>query len=245
MQFSQSILWTPTSAVNNQNVSVQQCNAAVDSQFKFVTEGTDINGQGFQAAYAIVDNLVNAFTATIIFGPQQYGVAPYTRRTFPLPDPTPFVEIDLLGGIVTLTLCQSDMKIPDEQNQFASSGGGGGVAEYNPYFNRNGVTPVASEVLFAHYFERAVQFQNNFNGIVGGVALQGGVNPAATYVCAVYNGTTHIGDLSYHTDGTMVATTIGGASGNFSVGQCMTVIGNAVPDGAIENFSATFAMLAV
>lgn len=237
-----SIQWTATSQVNNQNISVIKCDSAVDSDWKVVTEGTDINGAGFQAAYAIVDNLANAFTATIIYGIQQYGVAPYTRRTFQLPDPTPTVEIQLTGGTVTLTLCQSDMNVPDEQNQLASSGGIIEVAEYNPWFNRNGSPPVADECLLVHFFERACQYQNNFNGAQGGVSPQDGVDPTLAYVCLVYRNTVLIGHLTFNTIGTMTPDTVGGTDGNFAVGDCLTIIGAHVPDATISNFGATLVM---
>lgn len=244
-KFFNSIAWTPTSGVNDKNIAVQVCDSAVDSDFRFVTEGSDINGSGFQASSAILDNMVNSNSVSIIFGIQTYIVSPFTRRTFFLPDKTPQVEIQLTSGVCTLTLCQNDMKVPDEQNQLASAAGGGTVSEYDPWFNRNGVTPIANEVLMAHFVIEPIQYQINFNGIAGGTSPQGGIHPAADYVCAVYRNTVHIGDLTFHTSGTMTATTIGATAGVMGFGDCLTVIGNATPDGSIMNFGATFAMLPV
>lgn len=239
-----SIIYTPTSRVNDACVYIQKCNAATDSDWIVNTEGTDASGgsgEAIKAKYAIVDNLVNPTSCTINYGPMSYGVAPYTRRTFALPDQSPTVEILLTSGIVTLTLCQNNMQVPDEVNQLLSSGGNT-VGEYNPFFFCVGQTPVASQVLFSHEFEEPVFFQPNFNGFQGGVDKLAGVNPASIYVCPVYKNGVHIGDLSYQTNGTCIATTVGGASGTFAVGDCMTITGNITPDGAILNFNGTFTM---
>lgn len=237
-----SILWTATSQVNTQNISVQKCDSGIDSDWKFVTEGTDQNGSPFQAAFAIVDNFNNTNSCTIIMGQQSYGVSPFTRRTFALPDPTPICEIQVTSGIVTLTLCQSNMNVPDEQNQLASSGGGDGTMEYNPFFNRQGLTPVAGELFLTHFFERAVMYQNNFNGIEGGVSPFGVLPLSNPYNAIVYKNAVHVGDLYYYPSGAFVATTVGGSTGTFAVGDCMSVIGQGTPDGQITGFSATWAM---
>lgn len=210
-QYINSIAFTPTSKVNNARVAVVSCNSAIDSSWQIVTEGSDTAGTGdaVQARYAIVDNLVNAYTATIKYGILSFGVAPYTRRTFALPVPTPYVTIEVTSGIVTLTLAEANMAVPDEQNQQASSGGSSSTVEYNPFFQRTGATPVASELFMVHYFERAVQYQNNFNGIVGGVDKTAGVNPASAYACGIFKNGVNIGTLTFNTNGTITATSVG------------------------------------
>jgi hypothetical protein len=94
----------------------------------------------------------------------------------------------------------------------------------------------------AHAVVEPVQYQINFNGSYGGVSPEGGVNPAATYVCNVYRNTVLIGTISYSTGGVATFATVGGTAGILAVGDFLTVVGNATPDGAIQNFSATFAM---
>lgn len=170
-----------------------------------------------------------------------FGVAPYTRRTFALPDQSPTVEILLTSGIVTLTLCQNNMQVPDEVNQLLSSGGNT-VGEYNPFFFCAGQTPVSNQLLFTHYFEEPVFFQPNFNGFQGGVDKEAGTSPAAIYNCPIFKNAVQIGNLAYQTNGTCIATSTGGASGTFAVGDCMTILGNVTPDGSIVNFSGTFTM---
>lgn len=239
-----SIVYTPTSTVNDACVYVQKCNSSIDSDWLIQTEGTDASGgsgSAIKAKYAIVDNLTNATSCTINYPPLSFGVAPYARRTFALPDQAPVVEILLTTGIVTLTLCQNDMQVPDELNQLLSSGGNT-VGEYNPFFFCVGQTPVASQVLYSHFFEEPVFFQPNFNGFQGGVDKLAGVNPAASYVCPIYKNGVHIGDLTYATSGVCTATSLGGSSGTFAVGDCMTITGNITPDGSILNFSGTFTM---
>lgn len=237
-----SIVWEPTSTVNNACVFVQKCNSAIDGDWVVTTEGTDPtggSGQAIKAKYAIVDNMVNAVSCTINYGVLSFNVAPYTRRTFALPDQSPTVEILLTTGIVTLTLCQNNMQVPDEVNQLASSGGNS-VGEYNPFFFCVGQTPVANQVLFSHKFEEPVFFQPNWNGFQGGVDPLAGVNPAAIYSCPVYKNAVHVGDLAYQTNGTCIATTIGGNTVIFAVGDTMTITGNLTPDGSILNFNGTF-----
>lgn len=238
-------LYTPTSKVNDQCIAVFQCNSAIDSDWVFQTEGTNTAGgsdDAIQAKFAIIDNLVNSTGCTIKFGNQQYGISPFTRRTFALPDSTPLVEILLTSGIVVLTLCQNDMNVPDEQDQAAASQVGTVAGEYNPYFSCTGPTPVSSQVLLVHSFERACAYQQNFNGFEGAVSPQAGVNPASDYVVSVYNNVTLIGTLTYHTNGSCTAATVGGNSGVVAVGDVLTIIGNVTPDGSIENFGGTFAM---
>src|SRR5579872_6082762 len=228
----QSVIFIPTSKVNNKRVVVVVCDSAIDSVWVVPTEGTTAGGDGtpVQASYATVDNLVNSTSCTVKYGPLQWLVAPFTRRTFQLPDLTQTVEIDIASGVVTLTLAEANMAIPDEVNQLATGGGGGGVGEYNPHFQyTGGITPVADNPLMVHKFEEAVQFQNNFNGFQGGVSPVGGVNPAANYVCPIYKNAVHIGDLTYHTDGTCAATTVGGVSVNFAVSDFMVINGAHVP----------------
>lgn len=240
------VLYTPTSRVNDQCIAVIACDSSLDTDWITPTEGSDNTGAGDTviAKYAIVDNLVNQNSCNITFGLQSYGVAPYTRRTFALPELSPTVEIKVSTGIVVLTLCQNNMQVPDEINQLASSGGNT-VGEYNPFFFCTGQTPVANQVLFTHYFEEAVQYQPNFNGFQGGIDRTHGTNPAATYNCPVYKNGLQVGNLAYQTGGTVVATTTGGTTGTYAVGDCMTVAGNATPDGSIVNFSGTFAMTPV
>ena len=246
-RYLNNITYTPTSRVNNQCVAVIVCDSSVDSDFVIDAIGTDNTGAvtgEIEPVAAIVDNLNNANTATIKYGPQQYGVAPYTRRTFALPYSTQTVEILVTSGTVTLTLCQTNMQVPDEQNMLAASGGLT-VGEYNPYFQVVGPTPVASELFFAHFFEEPVQYQNNFNGAVGGVDRRAGVNPAAPYVCTVYKNGVAIGTITYGVTGAAVFATVGGTNGTYSVGDCMSVQGAVTPDGSLQNFSATFAMTPV
>ena len=239
-----SIIYQPTSTVNDACVFVQKCDSSIDSDWVVQTEGTDASGgsgEAIKAKYAIVDNLVNPTSCTINYGVLSFGVAPYTRRTFALPDQAPTVEILLTSGIVTLTLCQNNMQVPDEVNQLLSSGGNT-VGEYNPFFFCVGQVPVGGQVLFSHFFEEPVFFQPNFNGFQGGIDKTSGVNPTATYVCTIYKNGIHIGDITYSTGGVATATSIGGTSGTFAVSDCMTILGNAVPDATILNFSGTFTM---
>lgn len=243
-QYINQITYTPTSQVNNQCVAVVECDASIDSDWKINTIGNDNSGDvrgSITPVAVIVDNLTNSNTATIIYGPQQYGVAPFTRRTFALPSNTPQIEVQVTSGVVRITLCEANMNVPDEQNQLASSGGNS-VGEYNPFFFCVGITPVANQVLYTHYFEEPVVYQPNFNGFQGGVDKTIGTNPAAIYTCQVYKNGVHIGDLAYQTNGTCIATTVGGTTGTFAVGDCMTVVGNITPDGSILNFSGTFTM---
>lgn len=238
------VVYTPTSQVNDECIAVFTVDSAIDSDWVFPTEGNDNTGAvtAIIAKFAIVDNMTNITTCRIIYGLQNYLVAPYTRRTFALPDNTPNVEIKLTSGQVFLTLCQADMHIPDEVDQFLSSSGGNTVGEYNPFFFCVGAVPVAWQTLFLHKFEEPVYYQPNFNGFQGGVDQDRGTNPAATYVCVIRKNGVNIGTLTYNTDGTCVAASTGGASGTFAVGDTMAIYGNSTADTAITNFSGTFTM---
>lgn len=243
-QFINNLNWQPTSQVNQENIAVVVCDSAVDQNWQIITEGTSsgTQGEGVQATFAIVDNMANSTTCNFGMGPlAPITVAPFTRRTFAVPDRTAFVTLSLTSGKVNLFLCQVNMGIPDEVNQVSTSSFGQTMSEYNPNFCVTGPTPVADEILYIHFFEEAVMFQPNFNGFQGGTSPQGGIHPAAVYDCLVYRNAIHVGDLSYQTNGTCIATTVGGSIVTYAVDDCMTIVGAHVPDGSIQNFAGTFA----
>lgn len=238
------VIYTPTSKVNDQCIAVFACDSSVDSDWVFPTEGSDNTGGSdtIIAKYAILDNMTNIDSARIIFGLQTYLVSPYTRRTFALPENTLNVEVQVTSGIVYLTLCQNNMNVPDEVDQLMSNSVGNAVGEYNPFFFCVGQTPAAGQVLFLHKFEEPVSYQPNFNGFQGGVSSTYGTNPAASYPCDVQRNGTSVGTLTYNTDGTCTATTVGATTGTFAVGDEMEIIGATPADGSILNFSGTFTM---
>lgn len=234
-----AVNWLDTSKVNNRRICITNCDSSIDTVWKVQANGTDSNGSPVRALYAIVDNLENNASCRVTFGPQSYLIAPYTRRTFALPDLTIEVGILTIIGIVILTLTEANMFIPDEVNQQAASSGIV-AGEYNPYFNILGPTLTDGELIFVHAFERAVEFQPNFNGIQIRVHPTGAPT-ADTSIDVQRQGGISVGTIILHPDLSYTVTSVGGVNFTFAVGDAMYCVGPTPADATATNFGVTFA----
>jgi hypothetical protein len=195
----------------------------------------------FTAATAVTVTLPNSFPAGFEVELVQMGAGAVSTSAAAggsqvSPGGGAFATASQYGALRCMVLANAGGSVAQWNVVGARSG------SYNPNFSISGPTPVASEPLYTHFFQRAATYLGNFAGSQGGVDKVAGVNPASNYACNVYKNGGAIGTVTYTTAGAALFATTGGAAGGFAAGDCFSVIANATV-GVIANFAATFAML--
>jgi hypothetical protein len=115
----QSVQWVPINNNAGLSVAIVSCDGSVSNDWVIQPNGTDNSGDAVNAVAFSVDNTANINLCTVIFGPFELTVAPFTRQTFPIPNLTGSVEILITAGVVTVIFFQSASEIPDAANLLA------------------------------------------------------------------------------------------------------------------------------
>lgn len=120
--------WQPV--VGRENNAQVLCDSTVSQTWNIALYGTAPNNELVKASHVIIDNMGNNAVVYFTYGVSRQQVAPYTRKSVPLLPDQLYVIFSCTSGIVTLTFCDFNPNIPDEVNQVATNGAGGGGVNY-------------------------------------------------------------------------------------------------------------------
>lgn len=104
----------------DQFIGTETLNSAVDTSYFLGLQNAVFNGdRQLTVNYVLIDNMANDGTPAIGFGSLALQVAPYTRKTFQVPEGSLWCEIVVFTGSVTVVLSTKPTGIPDDANQVA------------------------------------------------------------------------------------------------------------------------------
>ena len=108
------------------NIASITCDSSISSNTTVNLAGTSPQGNEVNATHAVIDNTGINAVAYVDYGFFRYSIAPYTRKTFPIPKDQRSITFIVNSGVLGVTLTDFDPGFPDEVNQVATSAGSGG-----------------------------------------------------------------------------------------------------------------------
>lgn len=139
--------WQPI--IGFTNSATVLLDSIIDQNWNVSLYGTGPNNQVIKAQCVIVDNMGNNAIAYFAWGLSRFQIPAYTRRTIYLQKGQQYVNFSVTTGVLTLTFCDYDPQVPEEQNDIATNVSGinqvsGGTSVYTSW---NPADKVASLVL--------------------------------------------------------------------------------------------------